>query len=202
MIINEIIFQSFLKIYLFIYFWLHWVFIAAHGFSLVAANGSYSSQQCTGFSLQCVIMPQSTSSTVHGFNSCGTQAQLLRSRWNLSGPGIKQVSPALVSRFLTTGPPRNFPSTKSWTSIQDYYCQNCIIRPNSLSSIWGISIDKFLLFRMAKNSLKANLYSTKAKRNTKIYFKMAMHYNRFPRMLLYMALKNLQLIPSCQLVFT
>ena len=36
-----------LKIYLFlfIYFWLRWVFIAAHGLSLVAAGGGYSSLQ-------------------------------------------------------------------------------------------------------------------------------------------------------------
>ena len=26
----------------FIYFWLHWVFVAAHGLSLVAASGGYS----------------------------------------------------------------------------------------------------------------------------------------------------------------
>ena len=31
--------QFFLNIYLFIYFWLCWVFIAAHGLSLVAVHG-------------------------------------------------------------------------------------------------------------------------------------------------------------------
>ena len=29
------------KIYLFIYFWLCWVFVAAHGLSLVAASGGF-----------------------------------------------------------------------------------------------------------------------------------------------------------------
>ena len=29
-------------IYLFIYFWLHWVFVAAHRLSLVVASGGYS----------------------------------------------------------------------------------------------------------------------------------------------------------------
>ena len=33
---------------LFIYFWLRWVFVAAHGLSLVAASGGYSSLQCAG----------------------------------------------------------------------------------------------------------------------------------------------------------
>ena len=33
---------SFFFINLFIYFWLRWVFVAAHGLSLVAASGGYS----------------------------------------------------------------------------------------------------------------------------------------------------------------
>ena len=32
---------------LFIYFWQHWVFVAACGLSLVAARGGYSSLLCT-----------------------------------------------------------------------------------------------------------------------------------------------------------
>ena len=28
--------------YLFIYFWLHWVFVAVHGLSLAVASGDYS----------------------------------------------------------------------------------------------------------------------------------------------------------------
>ena len=39
------------------------------------------------------------------FSSCGTQAQLLHSTWNLPRPGIKPMSPALASGFLPTGPP-------------------------------------------------------------------------------------------------
>ena len=35
-----------------IYFWLCWVFVAAHGLSLVAASGGYSSLRCAGFSLR------------------------------------------------------------------------------------------------------------------------------------------------------
>ena len=42
---------SFFKIYLFIYFWLHWVFVAARGLSLVAANRGYPSLRCAGISL-------------------------------------------------------------------------------------------------------------------------------------------------------
>ena len=36
---------------LFIYFWLHWVFVAAHGLSLVVLSRGYSSLWCVGFSL-------------------------------------------------------------------------------------------------------------------------------------------------------
>ena len=71
---------SFLKnkfIYLFIYFWLRWVFIAAHGLSLVAASRDYSSLLCTGFSLQWLLLLQSTGSRCMGFSGCGTRAQQL-----------------------------------------------------------------------------------------------------------------------------
>ena len=64
-----------LFIYLFIYFWLCWVFIAAHGLSVVVASRGYSSLQCVGFSLWWLLLLQSMGSRRAGFNSCGTQAQ-------------------------------------------------------------------------------------------------------------------------------
>ena len=42
---------------------------------------------------------------VRGLSSCVAQAWWLPGMWNLRGPGIKPVSPALADRFLTTGPP-------------------------------------------------------------------------------------------------
>ena len=53
---------------LFIYFWLHWVFIAACGLSLVAVSRGYSSLRCEG-SLR------SMGSKCTGFSSCGSRAQ-------------------------------------------------------------------------------------------------------------------------------
>ena len=41
----------------------------------------------------------------HRLSSCGSGAQLLRSMWDLPGPGLKPVSPALAGRFSTTAPP-------------------------------------------------------------------------------------------------
>ena len=41
----------------------------------------------------------------HRFNRCGTQAQLLCSMWNLPGPGIEPMSPALADGLFSTKPP-------------------------------------------------------------------------------------------------
>ena len=44
-------------------------------------------------------------SRVSRLSSCGTRSQLHHSTWTLPEPGVEPVSPALASRFLTTGPP-------------------------------------------------------------------------------------------------
>ena len=61
--------------YLFIYLWLHWVFVALRWLSLVVASEGYSSLQCAGFSLWWLLLWQSTGSRRAGFSSCGTWAQ-------------------------------------------------------------------------------------------------------------------------------
>ena len=48
LIVGGLLFFFFFR---FIYFWLHWVFIAARGLSLLSASRGYSLLQCTGFSL-------------------------------------------------------------------------------------------------------------------------------------------------------
>ena len=58
--------------------------------SVVVAHGL---SRCSSWALQ------------HRLSSCGAQAQLLRGLWDLPGPGIQPVSPALAGGFLTTGPP-------------------------------------------------------------------------------------------------
>ena len=47
---------------LFIYFWLHWVFVSVRGLSLVAASGDHSSSRCTGLSLSRPLLLRSTGS--------------------------------------------------------------------------------------------------------------------------------------------
>ena len=41
----------------------------------------------------------------HRLSSCGARAYLLHGMWDLPGPGLEPVSPALAGRFLTTAPP-------------------------------------------------------------------------------------------------
>ena len=44
-----------------------------------------------------------------GFSSCGAWPWLPLSTWNLPGPRIKPMDPALAGRFLTTGLPGKSP---------------------------------------------------------------------------------------------
>ena len=58
-----------------LYFWLHWVFVAARRLSLVAAGGGCSSLRCMAFSLRWLFLLQNMGSRRAGFSSCGVQAQ-------------------------------------------------------------------------------------------------------------------------------
>ena len=63
------------KFILFIYFSLHWVFVAVPGLSLVVASGGYSLLRCAGFSLRWLLLLWSMGSRYMGFSSCSTWAQ-------------------------------------------------------------------------------------------------------------------------------
>ena len=58
--------QWFIFMYWFIYFWLHWVFFAPGGLSLVAASRDYSLLPCVGSSSQWHLLLQSAGSVVVG----------------------------------------------------------------------------------------------------------------------------------------
>ena len=57
------------------FFGLRQVFVVAHGLSLGAVSGGYSSLRCAGFSLRWLLLLRSTGSRRVGFSSCGTRAQ-------------------------------------------------------------------------------------------------------------------------------
>ena len=65
------------------FFWLHWVFIAVQGLLIMVVS---------------LVGAQRLS-------SCGIQAYLLHSMWNLPRPGIEPMSPVLADRLLSTAPP-------------------------------------------------------------------------------------------------
>ena len=77
---------------------------------------------CVGFSLWWLLLLRSTGSRHAGFSSCGSwalehrlsscgaQTQLLHGMWDLPGPGLEPVSPALAAGFLTTAPPGKSPN--------------------------------------------------------------------------------------------
>ena len=56
---------------LFAYFWLPWVFVAAHGLPLVVVSGGYCLLQCPGFLLWWLLLLQST-----GSRACGLSCSL------------------------------------------------------------------------------------------------------------------------------
>ena len=65
----------------------------------------YSSLWGTGSSLPWLLTLRSTGSRRAGFSSCAAQVWLLCGMWDLPGPGLGPVSPALAGRFSTTAPP-------------------------------------------------------------------------------------------------
>ena len=97
---------------------LRWVFVAAHGLSLVVASRGYSSLGWVGFSCcgaqalgarASVVVARGLSSCgswalERRLSSCGAHAQLLHGMWDPPKPGLAPVSPALAGGLLTTVP--------------------------------------------------------------------------------------------------
>ena len=122
--------MSFKKNNIFIYLFLAVLGLrcCARAFCSCGERGYSSSLRCAGFSLQWLLLLQSTGPghagsvvVVSGLSSCGSRAlgyrlsscgawaYLLHEVWDPLGPGIKLVSPALAGRFLTTAPPGKSP---------------------------------------------------------------------------------------------
>ena len=113
-------FKGYVFTYLFIlfiiYFWLRWIFVAAHGLSLVMESGGYASLQCAGFSLWWLLLLQSTGSRRTGFSSCGTQSQYLWctglfAPWHVgsSRTRARACVPCIGRRILNHCTPREVP---------------------------------------------------------------------------------------------
>ena len=76
---------------------------AVRRLSLVAVSKSYSF-----FALHGILIVVASVIVEQGLSSCGTQAQLPLSMWNLPGRGMEPMSPALAGGFLSTAPPGKF----------------------------------------------------------------------------------------------
>ena len=112
------------------------------GYSLVAlCSGGYSLDHCAMISLQWFLSLWSTGlrhasfsscstklrscgsrAPEHRFSNCGTPTYLLHGIWDLSGQGIKPVSPALAGGFLTTESPGK-PFIAWWLKGKGSTCQ-------------------------------------------------------------------------------
>ena len=113
--LSSFFFLTILFIYL---FWAVLGLRCCAGFSLVAASGGYSScgaqaSHSSGFWFQGTsaaaaheLSSYGSQPLEHRLNGYGAWAELLPTKWDLPGLGIKPVSPALAGGFFTTGPPR------------------------------------------------------------------------------------------------
>ena len=137
------------------YFWLHWVLIApCRLFTSYTERGRLSSceagpSHCGGFFCcrERALDARASAVLAGGLQSadsvsCGTWAQLLRNTWNLAGPGIKYVSPALAGGFLSTVLPG-----KSW-KFQIIY--------NEHSMSFTFFFSKFLLCSVIAQRIQTN----------------------------------------------
>ena len=106
---------------------------------------STQASHCGGFSC-CGAQAQGTWAPVvvaRGFSSCGSRAlerrlsscgtwpQLLRSMWDLPGPGLEPVSPALAGGFLTTVPPGKSPKSDHFKFRKQTYVKKQFMKRNA-----------------------------------------------------------------------
>ena len=75
------------------------------GFLQLQQVGCALQLRCAGFVMRWFLLLHSMGSRVHRFNSCGAWVQPSLGMWDLPGPGIKPMSPALAGRFFNTEPP-------------------------------------------------------------------------------------------------
>lgn len=87
----------------FVFHVIYW-FLAALGLRCCTRAFSSCSSEHSGFLLWWLLLLQSPGSRMLGPSSCGAQTWLLPGIWNLPGPGIEPVCPALAGRFLNSGP--------------------------------------------------------------------------------------------------
>ena len=88
---------------------------------------SVQASHCSGFSCCRAQALGARASVVvaRGLSSCGTR-ELLRSMWDLPGPGIKPMSLVLAGEFLTTAPPGKSRTFFQYSILVFLQCFECI----------------------------------------------------------------------------
>ena len=84
-------------LFLFIYFWLCWDFVASGGLSLVVV-----SRDCSLVVVQGILVAVASPVVEHGLSSCAAWIYLPCGMWDLPRLRIKPASLALAGRFLST----------------------------------------------------------------------------------------------------
>ena len=114
-------------IYLF-YFWLHWVFVAGCGLSLVSQSGGYSLVMVPGLPVAAASRCGAQALGRSGFSSCGTRAYLqhVGSSWTryqtrvpCTGRQIlNHCTPREAPSFLLISPTAPFSLLVAWPVLQ------------------------------------------------------------------------------------
>ena len=175
---NSVFLVNILFIYI-ICFWPRWVFIAARGLSVVVASGSCSSQWCTGFSLQWLLLLWSTGSRHAGFSSCGAWAQQL---W-LAGSReqAQQLRHMGLVALRHVGSSRTRDRTRV-PSIGRWILNHCITR-----QVPAFSYDSYFNSRELLNSLY-HIQNLRMKKRTDypnhLFQNQSIHFWKFPFLVL------------------
>ena len=98
-----IIFPIFKKNFIFLFFYL---FLAALCLRCCAQAFSSCGERGLLFvAVHELLIEVASLVAEHRLSGCGARAWLLRGMWDLPGPGLEPVSPALAGGLLTTAPP-------------------------------------------------------------------------------------------------
>ena len=90
----------------FFFFWMHWVFLAAHRLSLVVASGSYSlvAAVCRLLIVVASLVArqrlQDAWASVAALRSCGAWAYLSSGMWDLSSQTRNQTHVPSIARWI------------------------------------------------------------------------------------------------------
>ena len=90
------------------------LFVVVHGLLIAVASlcGAWTLGMQASVVVACGLSSCSSRALEHRLSSCGARASLLCGMWDLPGPGLEPMSPALAGGFLTTAPPG-----KPWRSL-------------------------------------------------------------------------------------